>query len=143
MIYESFCAEDTLNLGRSLGETAKPNDIYCLTGDLGTGKTVFTKGFAEGLGITDRITSPTFTIVNEYTGRIKLFHFDVYRISTPDELFDIGFDEYITGGGVCLIEWAELIKPDLPDGCIWITIEKDLNKGLDYRKITVEGGNSL
>lgn len=143
MICESFCAEDTLNLGRSLGETAKANDIYCLTGDLGTGKTVFTKGFAEGLGITDWITSPTFTIVNEYSGRIKLFHFDVYRISTPDELFDIGFDEYITGGGVCLIEWAELIKDDLPDGCIWITIDKDLDKGPDYRKITVEGDNSL
>lgn len=139
MIYESFCAEDTLNLGRKLGEKAKQNDVYCLTGDLGTGKTVFTKGFAEGLGIDEWITSPTFNIVNEYKGRIKLFHFDVYRISTPDELFDIGFEEYTTGGGVCLIEWAELIKDDLPEDCIWITIEKNLAKGENYRKITVEG----
>ena len=128
MIYESFCAEDTLALGRRIGENAKKNDIYCLTGDLGTGKTVFTKGFAEGLGIDEWITSPTFNIVNEYMGRLKLFHFDVYRISSPDELFDIGFDEYIYGGGVCLIEWAETVKEDLPDGCIWITIEKDLQK---------------
>ena len=103
------------------------------------GKTVFTKGFAEGLGIDDDITSPTFTIVNEYhSGRIPFYHFDVYRIGDEDEMFDIGFDEYVDGDGVCLIEWAELIKGIIPENAVSIKITKDLSKGLDYRKIEVE-----
>lgn len=140
MVYESFDAKQTEELGRQIAKTAKAGSIFCLSGDLGVGKTVFTKGFAASLGVTDYITSPTFTIVNEYDGDFKFYHFDVYRITDPDELFDIGFEEYIYGDGVCLIEWAEIIKEDLPDSCIWIKIEKDLEKGLDYRKITVEGG---
>ncbi len=140
MIYESFSADETRALGESIAKNAKEGSIYCLSGDLGVGKTVFTKGFAEGIGVDDYITSPTFTIVNEYEGKFKFYHFDVYRITDPDELFDIGFDEYIFGDGVCLIEWAEIIKEELPETCVWITIEKDLEKGLDYRKITVEGG---
>lgn len=140
MVYESFDAKQTEELGGQIAKRAKAGSIFCLSGDLGVGKTVFTKGFASALGVTDYITSPTFTIVNEYDGDFKLYHFDVYRITDPDELFDIGFEEYIYGDGVCLIEWAEIIKEDLPDYCVWIKIEKDLEKGLDYRKITVEGG---
>ncbi len=138
MIYESYSAEETFALGKKIANEAAQGSIFCLSGDLGVGKTVFTKGFAEGLGIDEHITSPTFTIVNEYDGKYKLYHFDVYRIS-PDELFDIGFEEYIYGEGVCLIEWAEIVKEDIPENAVWITIEKDLEKGLDYRKITVEG----
>ena len=139
MIYESFSPDETKVLGEEIAKKASKGSIFCLNGELGGGKTVFTKGFAEGLGIDDYITSPTFTIVNEYDGKYKFYHFDVYRIADADELYDIGFEEYIYGEGVCLIEWAELIKDDLPDTCVWITIEKDLNKGLDYRRIIIEG----
>ncbi|MBE6008523.1 MAG: tRNA (adenosine(37)-N6)-threonylcarbamoyltransferase complex ATPase subunit type 1 TsaE [Lachnospiraceae bacterium] len=140
MVYESFSADETKALGEKIAQSAKEGSVFCLSGDLGVGKTVFTKGFAAGLDVDEYITSPTFTIVNEYEGRLKFYHFDVYRITDPDELFDIGFEEYIYGNGVCLIEWAEIVKEDIPDGAIWITIEKDLEKGLDYRRITVEGG---
>ncbi len=139
MVYESFSAEDTKKLGEQLASKAKEGSVFCLSGDLGVGKTVFTKGFAEALGVDDYITSPTFTIVNEYEGKFSFYHFDVYRITDPDELFDIGFEEYVYGNGVCLIEWAEIVKEDIPEKAVWITIEKDLEKGLDYRKITVEG----
>jgi len=139
MIYESFSAEETKALGEKTAQNAKEGSVFCLSGDLGVGKTVFTKGFAEGLGIDEYITSPTFTIVNEYEGRYKFYHFDVYRITDPDELYDIGFEEYVYGDGVCLIEWAEIVKEDIPDGAVWIRIEKDLEKGLDYRRITIEG----
>ncbi len=137
MVYETFSAEETEAVGKSLGERAKPGDIYCLNGDLGVGKTVFTKGFAKGLDIDEHITSPTFTIVNEYEGRLKFYHFDVYRIEDQDEMYEIGLDEYLFGDGVCLIEWAEIIKDLLPDNAVQINITKDLDKGLDYRKIEV------
>ena len=137
VIYETFSAEETQDIGRQLGEGAKAGDIYCLNGDLGVGKTVFTKGFALGLNINEHITSPTFTIVNEYEGRLKLYHFDVYRIEDEDEMYEIGLDEYLFGDGVCLIEWADIIKGLLPDNAVQISISKDLEKGPDYRKIEV------
>ncbi len=138
MIFEVNCEEETRKLGFDLGKNAKSGDIYCLKGDLGVGKTVFTKGFAEGLNIAEHITSPTFTIVNEYKGRLPFYHFDVYRIGDPDEMYDIGYEEYFFGDGVCLIEWAELIEELLPENIYWITIEKDLNKDFSYRKIEVK-----
>lgn len=137
MTYEVYSEDETKNLGYKLAQKSKAGDIYCLKGDLGVGKTVFTKGFAEGLEIFDHITSPTFTIVNEYNGRLPFYHFDVYRIGDPDEMYDIGYDEYFFGEGVCLIEWAELIKELLPENVHWIKIEKKLEKGLSYRKIEV------
>ncbi|MBR0085112.1 MAG: tRNA (adenosine(37)-N6)-threonylcarbamoyltransferase complex ATPase subunit type 1 TsaE [Lachnospiraceae bacterium] len=142
-VFESYSEKDTYELGRRMGEAAKAGEIYALTGDLGTGKTVFTAGFARGLGIEGYVDSPTFTIVKEYReGRLPFFHFDVYRIADPDEMFEIGFEEYIYSGGVCLIEWAELIEDILPEDVRHVTIEKDMTKGYDYRKITV-GGTSL
>lgn len=141
MIYESYNEEETYNIGNTIGHNARPGQIFCLNGDLGVGKTVFTKGFARGLGVEDVISSPTFTIVQEYTnGDMPFYHFDVYRIADPEEMYEIGFEEYIYGGGVCLIEWAGLIEDILPENVTNITIEKDLDKGLDYRKITLENG---
>jgi tRNA threonylcarbamoyladenosine biosynthesis protein TsaE len=137
MMYETNNEAETLAIGKKLGEAAKAGQIYCLNGDLGVGKTVFTKGFACGLGIKEHITSPTFTIVNIYEGRLSFYHFDVYRISDEEEMYEIGCDEYFYGDGVCLVEWAELIKGLLPDNVININISKDLEKGLDYRKIEV------
>ncbi len=137
MLKEVFSEQETYDFAYSLAQNAKSGDIYCLCGDLGVGKTVFTKGFAKGLGIDEHITSPTFTIVNEYAGSLPLYHFDVYRIADPDEMYDIGFDEYIFGEGVCLIEWANLIEELIPENAKWINISKDLEKGLDYRKIEV------
>ncbi|MGN1318222.1 MAG: tRNA (adenosine(37)-N6)-threonylcarbamoyltransferase complex ATPase subunit type 1 TsaE [Lachnospirales bacterium] len=137
MIKETYNEEETKKIGFEIGKNAKSGEIYCLKGDLGVGKTVFTKGFAEGLGITEHITSPTFTIVNEYYGKLPFYHFDVYRIGDSDEMYDIGCEEYFFGEGVCLIEWAELIEDILPSDVIWISIEKDLDKGLSYRKIEV------
>ncbi|MBP3900255.1 MAG: tRNA (adenosine(37)-N6)-threonylcarbamoyltransferase complex ATPase subunit type 1 TsaE [Blautia sp.] len=142
MVTETFCAEETFALGRSIGEKAKPGDIYLLSGDLGVGKTVFTQGVAAGLGITEPVNSPTFTILQEYTeGRLPFYHFDVYRIEDVEEMEEIGYDDYFFGGGVCMVEWAELIREILPDNCISVIIEKDLSKGFDYRKITIEGEN--
>ncbi len=140
MIYETYNENDTKKIGFELGRKAKAGDIYCLKGELGTGKTVFTKGFAQGLGIDEHITSPTFTIVNEYRqGRIPLYHFDVYRIGDSDEMYDIGYEEYTDGEGVCLIEWAELIEDIIPSDAVWITIEKDFAKDNEcYRKIEVK-----
>ena len=141
MIYDSHSEEETYIIGNAIGNNAKPGQIFCLNGDLGVGKTVFTKGFAKGLGVDDVISSPTFTIVQEYTnGEMPFYHFDVYRIADPEEMYEIGFEEYIYGGGVCLIEWAELITDILPENITQITIEKDLDKGLDYRRITIENG---
>jgi len=138
-VFETYSAEETKELGRRISLEAKEGDVFCLNGDLGTGKTVFTKGFAEGMGITEPISSPTFTIVQEYhSGRMPFYHFDVYRIADPEEMYEIGFDEYLFGGGVCLIEWAELVKEILPKNSIKLSIEKDLDKGFDYRKITIE-----
>ena len=140
MKLESFCEEDTFNIGKDLAMNAKTSSVYCLDGDLGVGKTIFTKGFAVGLGIEECITSPTFTIVQEYEdGRVPFYHFDVYRISDPCEMYEIGFDEYINGEGICLIEWASLIEEILPKDVIKVNISKDLDKGIDYRVITVDG----
>ncbi len=130
--------EETVEFGRKLGEVLKPGDVICLSGDLGTGKTALTNGIAKALGIYSYITSPTFTLVNEYQGKYNLYHFDVYRIADPDEMFDIGFDEYINGEGITIIEWGELISEILPSEIINLTIKKDLSKGLDYREILVD-----
>ncbi len=138
MIIESFSAQDTFEAGRRLAESAFAGEIYALHGDLGVGKTVFTKGFAEGLGITEPVCSPTFTILQIYEeGRLPLYHFDVYRIEEPEEMEEVGLDEYLFGEGVCLIEWADRIEDMIPDTARRIVIEKDLSKGLDYRRITV------
>ncbi len=140
-IWETFQEAETFALGKSLGEQAQPGDIYCLEGDLGVGKTVFTQGFAAGLGIRGPVNSPTFTLVQEYRdGRLPLFHFDVYRISDPDEMLDVGLDEYLDSGeGVCLIEWPGRIEELLPPEARWFHIEKDLSRGLDYRRIWTDG----
>ena len=116
----------------------KPGDIVCLSGDLGTGKTALTNGIAKALDINSYITSPTFTIVNEYEGRLPLYHFDVYRIYDPDEMFDIGFEEYINGEGITIIEWGEQISEILPKDIIKVNIQKNLKKDLDVREITIE-----
>lgn len=137
-VFESFSAEDTFNIGKSLAEKSEKGQVYCLYGDLGTGKTVFSQGFARGLGIDEVVCSPTFTILKEYhEGRIPFYHFDVYRIGNEDEMDEIGYYDIIDGDGICLIEWAELIKDILPNDCIEVTITKDTEKGFDYRKIEI------
>lgn len=137
MKFESFSAEETYALGKKLGEEAKPGAVYCLSGDLGVGKTVFTKGFAVGLGVTDTVNSPTFTIVQVYNGRLPFYHFDVYRIEEPEEMEEIGYEDYFYGDGACMIEWAELIEELIPANAVKVRISKDLQKGTDYRLITV------
>ena len=138
MIIESLCADDTFAFGKKLGEAAEPGTVYTLVGDLGVGKTVLTQGLAEGLGITEAVNSPTFTILQVYEeGRLPLYHFDVYRIGDVEEMDEIGYEDYFYGDGVCLIEWANLIEEILPEKYTEIRIEKDLEKGFDYRKITV------
>ena len=133
-VYESFSEDITFEIGKKLGEKADKGDIICLEGDLGVGKTVFTKGFATGLNIEENIDSPTFTIVQEYTeGRLPLYHFDVYRIGD-----EIGYEDYFFGEGVCLIEWASRIEELIPESAIHIIIEKDLSKGFEYRRVVVE-----
>ncbi len=139
MQIESYSSEDTFRLGFQLGESAKKGDIYCLSGELGVGKTVFTQGFAKGMGIDEAVNSPTFTIIQQYEGRLPLYHFDVYRISDIDEMEEIGYMDYFYGDGVCLIEWAELIDELLPPNRVSIHIKKDLSKGYDYRMIIIEG----
>jgi tRNA threonylcarbamoyladenosine biosynthesis protein TsaE len=137
-IIESFSPEDTLELGRKMGKEAQPGDVYTLIGDLGVGKTVFTQGVANGLEITEPISSPTFTILQVYEeGRMPFYHFDVYRIGDVEEMEEIGYEDYFYGEGVSLIEWANLIEEILPAQYTEIKIEKDLEKGFDYRKITV------
>lgn len=138
MIYETNSPEETYALARRLGEQAQPGTVYTLTGDLGVGKTVFAQGLAKGLGIEEAINSPTFTIVQVYDeGRLPFYHFDVYRIGDIEEMDEIGYEDYFYGDGVCLIEWAELIKELLPKTRTEIAIEKDLQKGFDYRRITL------
>ena len=135
---ESFSAEDTHALGKKLGENAKPGDVYTLLGDLGVGKTVLTQGIADGLGIKEAICSPTFTIVQVYDeGRMPFYHFDVYRIGDIEEMDEIGYEDYFYGEGLTMIEWANLIEEILPAKRKEITIEKDLEKGFDFRKITI------
>jgi len=139
MTIETFSEKETRMLGKQLGQKALPGSIYTLTGDLGVGKTVFTQGFAEGLGIKEPVSIPTFTIVKEYQeGRIPFYHFDVYRISDIEEMDEIGYEDYFYGAGACLIEWANLITEILPKHRFAVTIEKDVAKGFDYRIITVE-----
>lgn len=138
MEYRSNSPEETFALGKRLGEQAKAGEIYCLDGDLGVGKTIFTQGFAAGLGIEEPVNSPTFTIVQMYEdGRLPFYHFDVYRIGDIEEMEEIGYEDCFYGEGVCLIEWADLIQEILPPDVIAIEIEKNLEKGFDYRKITI------
>lgn len=138
-IIETYSPEETFEAGRRMGEKAKAGEVYCLNGDLGVGKTVFTQGFAKGLGIEGPVSSPTFTIIQQYDeGRLPLYHFDVYRIGDISEMDEIGYEDCFYGDGVSLIEWSSLIGEILPDQLTQIRIEKDLEKGFDYRKITVE-----
>lgn len=140
MIKETFSPEETFAFGKWIGENALAGQVYTLVGDLGVGKTVFTQGVAAGLGITEPVNSPTFTIIQEYeTGRMPFYHFDVYRIGDIEEMEEIGYDDYFFGNGVCMIEWAELIEELIPENSIHVTIEKDLEKGFDYRRITITG----
>lgn len=140
IIKETNAPAETFEYGRLLGQQAGPGQVYCLDGDLGAGKTVFTQGFAAGLGIESPVTSPTFTIVQQYEeGRLPLYHFDVYRIGDVSEMDEIGYEDCFYGEGVCLIEWSQLIPEILPERLVAIRIEKDLEKGFDYRKITVAG----
>lgn len=139
MVYETYSPEETFALARQLGEQAGPGTVYTLTGDLGVGKTVFAQGLASGLGIEEAINSPTFTIVQVYDeGRLPFYHFDVYRIGDIEEMDEIGYEDYFYGDGVCLVEWAELIKELLPKTRTELLIEKDLQKGFDYRRITLQ-----
>ena len=139
MIIETRSAEETYQLGVEIGKKAKAGQTYTLVGDLGVGKTVFTQGLAKGLEIEEPISSPTFTIVQVYDeGRIPFYHFDVYRIGDISEMDEIGFEDYVYGEGVSLIEWANLIEEIRPEERVEITIEKDLEQGFDYRKITIE-----
>ncbi len=137
--FASGSPEETSKIAYDMAANAKPGDVICLSGDLGVGKTVFTKGFAKGLGITEPVVSPTFTIVQVYEeGRLPLYHFDVYRIDDIDEMDEIGYEDCFYGQGVCMIEWAELVEEILPEHCTKILIEKDVAKGFDYRRITIE-----
>ncbi len=138
MIIPSYSEDDTKNVGFMLADNAKKGDIFCLVGDISAGKTHLTKGFASGLMIEDEIVSPTFTIVNSYdSGKLLFHHFDVYRLENPNELENIGFDDYIYGDGVCLIEWADMIEEYIPKDAIWINLSKDDAKGDNYRKIEI------
>lgn len=138
MTIESRSEKETYDLGYRIGMEAKAGDVFTLVGDLGVGKTIFTKGLAAGLGIKEAVSSPTFTIVQIYEeGRLPFYHFDVYRIADVDEMDEVGYEDYIYGDGVTLIEWANLIRDILPDHYTEITIEKDLEKGFDYRRIQI------
>ncbi|MFR3320062.1 MAG: tRNA (adenosine(37)-N6)-threonylcarbamoyltransferase complex ATPase subunit type 1 TsaE [Lachnospiraceae bacterium] len=140
MIIETHSEQETWEVGKKLAAQAKPGQIFALIGDLGVGKTIFTKGMAAGLGISEPVNSPTFTIVQVYEeGRMPFYHFDVYRIGDIEEMDEIGYEDYFYGEGVCLVEWANLIEELMPEQTIWLTIEKDLEKGFDYRRITIEG----
>lgn len=135
---DSYSAQDTFALGEKIGREAKPGQLFTLIGDLGVGKTVFTQGVAAGLGITEPVSSPTFTIVQVYEeGRMPFYHFDVYRIGDVEEMDEIGYEDYFYGEGLTLVEWANLIEEILPESYTEILIEKNLEKGFDYRKITL------
>ncbi len=139
MIYETNSPEETFALAKGLGEKCSSGDIYCLDGDLGVGKTLFSQGFAKGLGFTGYVNSPTFTIIQPYEGgRLDMYHFDVYRIGDVSEMDEIGYEDYFYGEGVCLIEWAEMISEIIPSEAVHILIEKDMDKGENYRRITLE-----
>lgn len=139
MVYYTDSEEETLELARKLAADAREGDVFALNGDLGAGKTVFARGFAQGLGIDAPVTSPTFTILQVYEeGRLPLYHFDIYRISDIMELYDVGFDEYLVGQGVCVIEWADMAKTLLPENTIRITLTQENPLETDKRKIIVE-----
>lgn len=139
-IVETNGERETWELGRRLGQDASAGQVFTLVGDLGTGKTVFTKGLAEGLGISEPVSSPTFTVVQVYDeGRLPFYHFDVYRIGDVEEMEEIGYEDYVYGQGVSLIEWADLIEEILPEHYTEVRIEKDLERGFDYRRISICG----
>ena len=139
MVIETWSPQETFAIGEKLGREAIPGQVYTLNGDLGVGKTVFTQGVAKGLEITEPVNSPTFTIVQVYDeGRMPFYHFDVYRIGDVEEMEEIGYQDYFYGEGLCIIEWAELIEEIIPQNAKSITIEKNLEKGFDYRRITIE-----
>lgn len=139
MVIETWSPKETYALGEKIGREALPGQVYTLNGDLGVGKTVFTQGVAAGLGIQEPVNSPTFTIVQVYEeGRMPFYHFDVYRIGDVEEMEEIGYQDYFYGEGLCMIEWAQLIEEIIPENARYITIEKDLDKGFDYRRITIE-----
>lgn len=139
MVIETWSPQETFAIGEKLGKEALPGQVYTLNGDLGVGKTVFTQGVAKGLAITEPVNSPTFTIVQVYEeGRMPFYHFDVYRIGDVEEMEEIGYQDYFYGEGICIIEWAELIEEIIPQNAKSITIEKNLEKGFDYRRITIE-----
>ena len=139
MVIETFADKETFELGRQFGAVIKPGTVISLIGDLGVGKTVFAQGLARGLGIEEAVGSPTFTIVQVYDeGRLPFYHFDVYRIGDIEEMDEIGYEDYFYGDGVCLVEWAELIEELLPKNRVALLIEKDLEKGFDYRRITLQ-----
>lgn len=140
MEIETRSAKETFRLGEALGRMAKPGQVYALTGELGTGKTVLTQGMAAGLGIREPVSSPTFTILQSYEeGRLPFYHFDVYRIGDPEEMEEIGYEDCFYGEGVSLVEWGNLIRELMPSDTIWIFMEKDLEKGFDYRLVRIEG----
>lgn len=139
MVIETWSPKETFAIGEKIGREATPGRVYTLNGDLGVGKTVFTQGVAAGLGIKESVNSPTFTIVQVYEeGRLPFYHFDVYRIGDIEEMEEIGYEDYFYGEGLCMIEWAQLIEEIIPENARHITIEKDLAKGFDYRRITIE-----
>ena len=142
MEYRSRGVEETEALGERLGARLSPGDVVACRGDLGAGKTAFTRGLARGLGCTGRVTSPTFTIVNEHQGRVPLFHFDWYRLGGEEELFDIGWEEYLARGGVCAVEWSERAPEALPEGTVTVTIRRD-EEDEDQRQIAIEGVEEL
>ena len=137
----SHSPEDTEDIGARLAEQLEPGAVVAFTGDLGAGKTAFTRGLARGLGIPDRITSPTFTIVNEYEGAIPLFHFDMYRLNSSEDLFDIGWEDYLSRGGVCAVEWSEQVADALPEDAVTVTLSRHPDHD-GWRIITVEGGSA-
>ena len=140
MEYLSHSPEETEHLGEQLGRTLRPGSVVAYRGDLGMGKTAFTRGLARGLGCTCRVTSPTFTIVNEDSGVLPLFHFDMYRLDSSDDLFDIGWEDYLSRGGVCAVEWSERVEDALPDDTLWVSIAR--GNGENDRIITVTGGET-
>lgn len=144
IIIETYGAEETWAFGERIGREAQPGQVYTLIGDLGVGKTVLTQGVAAGLGISGPVNSPTFTILQVYEeGRLPFYHFDVYRIADVEEMEEIGCEDCFYGQGVCLVEWAERIRELLPERYTEIMIEKDLQKGLDYRRITITQGGRI
>ena len=142
MVIETNSSKETYDCGYRMGQEAKQGQIICLEGELGVGKTVFTQGFEDGLGVDEPICSPTFTIIQEYTqGRLPLYHFDVYRLGSCEEMDEIGYEEYFYSDGVCLVEWGNLFPELFPENTTYVRIEKNLDKGFDYRTITIQEGH--